>query len=193
MDIRTKEAVRYLGYGSTAVDEATLLMIQDSFRELDEISEPKSVYRIFTLGNPCEDELKICNLHIKSKDLQKNLRDCKQAVVFGATLGTAVDRRLRSLEVADIARAVVFQACAAAYLEEYCDALQDSIANELTEKGLFLKPRFSPGYGDFSIFHQKDVLEIIDAPKKIGLAMTESCMLVPTKSVTALIGICKRS
>ena len=34
MDTRTKEAVRYLGYGNHAVDNHTLDLIEDSFREL---------------------------------------------------------------------------------------------------------------------------------------------------------------
>ena len=53
----------------------------------------------------------------------------------------------------------------------------------------YLRPRFSPGYGDFSILYQKDVLRMLDAPKKIGLTMTDGYMLTPTKSVTAIIGI----
>lgn len=191
MDIRTKEAVRYLGYGKTAVDEKTLLMIQESFEELETISEPKSVYRIFELLSPDEQELQICNLRIKSKSLQKNLKSCEQVVLFGATIGTAVDRQIRTYEITDMARAVVMQACAAATLEEYCDELQEQIAQELAEENVYLRPRFSPGYGDFSILHQKEILNMLEAPKKIGLAMTEGYMLTPTKSVTALIGVSK--
>ena len=43
MDTRTKEAIRYLGYGKCAVDEKTLAMIQESFRELEEIARVKLV------------------------------------------------------------------------------------------------------------------------------------------------------
>lgn len=189
MDTRTKEAVRYLGYGKTAVDERTLQMIQESFAELERISEPKSVYRIFELSHPKEEELEICNLHIKSKSLYKNLKGCSKVVLFGATIGTVVDRQIRTCEITDMARAVVMQACAATVLEEYCDAIQEKIAQELAEEGLYLRPRFSPGYGDFSILHQKEILNMLEAPKKIGLTMTEGYMLTPTKSVTAFIGV----
>ena len=81
------------------------------------------------------------------------------------------------------------QACAAAMLEEYCDEMQDKIAQQLAEEKLYLRPRFSPGYGDFSILHQKEILDMLDAPKRIGLTMTDAYMLVPTKSVTAIIGV----
>ena len=64
------------------------------------------------------------------------------------------------------------------------------IAKEL-DAGLYLRPRFSPGYGDFSILHQKELLQMLEAPKKIGLTLTEGYMLTPTKSVTALLGMSK--
>ena len=88
-----------------------------------------------------------------------------------------------------MAKTVVLQACAAAYLEEYLDQLQEKIGEELRQQEKWLRPRFSPGYGDFDIHHQKDILQMLDTAKTIGLTMTDSYMLTPVKSVTALIGI----
>ena len=189
MDRRIKEAIRYLGY-KTTIDEKILSIIQESFQELDEISELKSTYRTFELSEK-DDELQIGNLQIKSKSLQKNLKRCTQVVLFGATMGIDVDRQIRTYELTDMVRAVVMQACAAAMLEEYCDEMQEKIARQLGEENLYLRPRFSPGYGDFSITHQKEILEMLDAPKRIGLTMTDAYMLAPTKSVTAVIGVSK--
>ena len=189
MDIRTKEAVRYLGYGKNAVDDKTLQEIQDSFRELERLADKKSIYRIFELSLKDENELKIGNVEIYSRNLQTNLKDCKQVVLFAATLGTEVDRLIRKAQIVDMAKAVVMQACAATLLEEYCDELQKKIAERMQEQGKYIRPRFSPGYGDFSIQHQRDVLAMLEASKRIGVTMTDSYMLTPTKSVTAVIGI----
>lgn len=189
MDIRTKEAIRYLGYGRNAVDEKTLQMIRESFCELEKLAEAKFIYRILELSILDDDKLTIGKLKIQSKNLHKNLQDCSGVVLFGATLGTVVDRQIRKYELLDMAHAVVFQACAAAYLEEYCDQIQEKLDEILEKDGRYLRPRFSPGYGDFSILHQEDVLKLLDAPKSIGLTMTDGYMLTPTKSVTAVIGI----
>lgn len=189
MNIRTREAVRYLGYGRHAVDEQTLLLIEDSFRELEKTANAKFVYRIFELSFPNENELVIGNMKIRSKSLYKNLKGCRQAVVFGATLGVGVDRLMRRCSVTDMAGAVVLQACAAALLEEFCDESQREIGYVLEKEGGYLRPRFSPGYGDFSIMYQREILEMTDAAKTIGLTMTDSFMLTPIKSVTAVIGI----
>ena len=61
MDMRTKEAVRYLGYGKCAVDEKTLQEISESFEELEQLADKKSIYRIFELSFPDEDRLLIGN------------------------------------------------------------------------------------------------------------------------------------
>lgn len=188
MDRQIKEAIRYLGYGKTTIDEKILSIIQESFQELEKISELKSIYRIFELTEK-EDALQIDNLQMKSQSLQKNLKWCTQVILLGATMGLAVDRRIRSYELTDMAKAVVMQACAAAMLEEYCDKVQNEIAMELSAEHLYLRPRFSPGYGDFSILHQQEILNMLDAPKRIGLTMTDAYMLAPTKSVTAIIGV----
>lgn len=188
-DARTKEAIRYLGYGRHAVDERTLALIADSFRELESCVRAKSVYRIFDCIHVQSDELQIGKMRIKSKSLGRNLKGCAGVVVFGATLGTGVDFLMKKYSLTEMTKAVILQACAAAFLEEYCDELQEKIARELRENGQWLRPRFSPGYGDFDVHHQKDIIRMLDTAKTIGLTMTESYMLTPTKSVTAVIGI----
>lgn len=182
MDKKTREAIRYLGYGTHAIDEQTSNMIRDSFTELEGIVDVKFIYRIFEIVRQEEDVFKIGGIKIESNNLEKNLTGCKQAALLAITLGPQVDYQLKRYEITNIAKAVVFQACAAALLEEYCDKVQGEIA-------IRTKPRFSPGYGDLSIEYQEALLQTLDATKRIGLSLTEARMLVPTKSVTAVIGI----
>ncbi len=189
MDIRTKEAIRYLGYGKHTVDEKTLQSIKESFDELTQIAEKKSISQIYDLCVKDENLFVIENIEITSRNLQTNLKDCKQVVLFAATLGTEVDRLIRKTQIVDMAKAVVMQACAATLLEEFCDELQKEVTEQLQQQGKYIRPRFSPGYGDFSISHQRDFISLLDTPKTIGLSMTDSYMLTPTKSVTAVIGI----
>lgn len=188
MNRKIREAVRYLGYGRHAIDEQTLALVESSIEELSSRVRERFIYRIFELSQEGE-LLKIGDWEIKSKSLSKNMKGCSQVAVFAATLGSMADQLIRRASVAEMAKAVVLQACAAALLEEYCDSCQDQIAQEMAEEGKYLRPRFSPGYGDFDIHHQEMLLKILQADKTIGLTMTKSFMLTPTKSVTALIGI----
>ena len=188
MDIRTREAVRYLGYGKHAIDERTSDLIQSSFDELGQVADVKFIYRIFEISELDTNELKIGTLKVRSEKLYRNLHGCHTVVVLCATLGMDVDLLMKRYAVTDMAKATVLQACAAALLEEHCDNIQKQIATNLAEEE-YLRPRFSPGYGDFSILHQKELLQMLDASKKIGLSMTDGYMLTPMKSITAVIGI----
>lgn len=191
MDSRVKEAVRYLGYGRHAVDEKTDALVRESFRELDRTIKGRLVYRIFELEVQGNGSVKIGELEIISENLAKNMRGCTRAVMLGATLGTEADRLLRRYSLTDMTKAVVFQACAAAALEEYLDNWQEDYRREAEKEGYYLRPRFSPGYGDFDISHQADFIRMLDSAKKIGLTMTDGYMLTPAKSVTAVIGMSK--
>lgn len=188
MDHLMREAVRYLGYGKHAVDDQTLGLIADSFGSLRTLSSRKSVYRIFDLEQEDGETVRFGSLTVKSKSLGKNLRGCDKIVLFGATLGIGVDQLLFRTSKTDMAKTVVLQACAAALLEEYCDECQDRIRQEMESEGRYLRPRFSPGYGDFPIECQRDLVRMLDCAKSIGLTLTESCMMAPSKSVTAVIG-----
>ena len=73
MDTRTKEAVRYLGYGNHAVDGQTLELIRDSFEELDRVADKRIIYRIFDVNVTENESLDIGKLHITSRNLSKRL------------------------------------------------------------------------------------------------------------------------
>ena len=189
MDGRTLEAVRYLGYGNHAIDDCTLELISSSFKELETAESRRIVYRIFDVSLEDADCVMIGTMKIKSRKLGINLEGCERAVLLGATLGTGVDLLLRRYALTDMARVVVLQACAAAMLEEYLDGWQEDLRMEQKKEGYYLRPRFSPGYGDFSVEHQKEFLRMLDASKRIGLSVTDGHMLTPSKSVTAVIGL----
>ena len=87
MDRKIKEAIRYLGYGSHAIDEKTLAMIESSFEELEKIVRMRFIYRIFELSHEEGNRLRIGQWEIESKSLSKNMKGCGQVVVFAATLG----------------------------------------------------------------------------------------------------------
>lgn len=191
MDARTREAVRYLGFGRNAADEQTEKLISEVFTELDRIARPKAVHRVFSCVQR-KEKIQIGTMQVHSKNLARNLQGCTQTVLMATTLGIEVDLAMRRYALTDMAKVVIFQACAAAMLEEFCDECQAKIADEMAPEYKGMRPRFSPGYGDFDIHHQEEILRMLDAHKKIGLSMTESCMLTPTKSVTALIGFAEK-
>ena len=90
-----------------------------------------------------------------------------------------------------MAKAAVGQAVCAVWLDDLCADYCASLLPRLGE-GEYLTPPFSPGYGDWSLGEQQRVLDLLQAPKRLGLTLTAGGMLVPEKSVTALVGISDR-
>lgn len=99
MDTRTKEAVRYLGYGSHAIDDDTLALIGSSFEELERTAGRRIIYRIFDVSFQGETGLKIGTMEVDSRNLRRNLDGCRNVIVLGATLGAGVLRNCRQFVI----------------------------------------------------------------------------------------------
>ncbi|MBQ9114651.1 MAG: Vitamin B12 dependent methionine synthase activation subunit [Clostridia bacterium] len=126
---------------------------------------------------------------IHSKDLAKNLADCHSVVVFGVTIGVEMDRLINRATILSPAKGILMHAVGVERIESLCDVFCQEIALSKRKCGMVTRPRFSPGYGDLDISIQKDIIDVLGASKSIGLALNESMLLSPSKSVTALIGI----
>lgn len=183
--VNQKEILRYLGYGTNDADEKTLKRIEILLEELKKELSPKVCYERFPIINDGEN---ICFGTVKTNSvaLKKNLDGCCEVVVFVATIGVGIDRVIGKYSRLSPLDAVICQAIGTALIEEWCDMFCENL-----EKEGFLRPRFSPGYGDFLIDNQKEIFKILDAPRKVGVTLTESLQMVPAKSVSAVVGISK--
>ena len=121
---------------------------------------------------------------IASKNLIKNLGDSKRAAVFAVTLGSETDRLLLKLGKIMPSEQFVTNAIASALAESACDE-----AEKLIFEGKEHTPRFSPGYGDLPLETQKPLLSFLDAEKTVGITLSSSLLMTPTKSITAIAGI----
>lgn len=182
------EIIRYLGYGSAAPDTEILALIETCVQEVEAAAEPKSVMRRFPV-EVYEDRVMAAGLTLYSKQLAKNLKDCREVVFFAATLGTGVDRLLHKYLKLQVSKAVVIQATAAAAMEAYCNQCQRALEAECAGEGLFVRPRYSPGYGDLSLTVQAEFLQVLQAQKTVGIVLTEGDIMLPEKSVTAIMGL----
>ena len=105
-------------------------------------------------------------------------------ILFAATLGAGADRCILKYGKTAPSRAMLADAVGSAMIEHWCDVLNA----ELTA-GKESKPRYSPGYGDVPLTIQKDILTLLDAQRKLGITLSDTCFMTPTKSVTAFIGL----
>ncbi len=181
-EINKKEVLRY--FGAKEWNKETEELFNDCVKESKGKLSYKTCYAKFLL-NDNNDVLSFADVEIKSGDLKKNLKGCREVIVFGATIGTGMDFLIGKYGKISPVKALMFQALGAERTESLCN----EFCRYLNFCGIGLRPRFSPGYGDFSLEHQKDIFRILDCPRKIGLTLNESLLMSPTKSVTAIAGI----
>ena len=181
LSINKKEVMRYLGVREE--NENTDALISQSEAELFKIATPKASY-VLTDITVDENTVDFGFMRANSQKLAKNLQECDQAYVFCATLGIAVDRLFERQSKISQAKAMVLSATASSLIESFCDYLNNELVKDKASR-----PRFSCGYGDFCLEHQADILRVLEADKRLGVCLTDSYMMVPVKTVTAIIGI----
>lgn len=181
------EALRYLGVKGGRVDAGTQSLLDECERELLEIARPQYVYRVFDISRePGGIAVQGARLVLTGESISTHLEGCDRAVLMCATVSGDVDRRLRRLEVEDMARMVVMDSLASVAVEQVCAAAEKEIADEV---GGYQTWRFGIGYGDLSLELQPAFLRALDAEKRVGVCATPSCLLTPRKSVTCIIGV----
>lgn len=189
MQTDRKEALRYLGLGKHEPDPETERLLEECIREAESAADFRHLIREYPLIMEDDGTINGGCFWVKSENLRKNLAGCDSVLVMAVTVGAQVDRLLARYGKLSVAKAVVMQAAAAAMVEAYCNELNAGWKKEYLEKGLYLRPRFSPGYGDFPLSAQKEILDGLEAGKRIGITLTEGYLMMPSKSVTAVIGV----
>ena len=186
------EVCRYLGYDASRhqLTDSVKTLISESIRQIQAASQPRYVISGLlpltekpaglTVGSGCI---------LQGQDIRVHLQHCTSAVFLGATLGVQVDNLIRRAEVMDMAKAVALDAAANVAIEQLCSEAEETVRTQLKAQGKYLTMRFSPGYGDFPIVTQHELLSILDAPRRIGLSVTPTHIMTPRKSVTAVMGV----
>lgn len=122
-----------------------------------------------------------------SRDLQRHLEGCTEIILFACTAGAEMDRRIARAKLLSPARGLLMHAIGAQQVEGGCDRLCRQLAELFPDRQLTV--RFSPGYGDLPLSLQREVIEALDCGRTIGVTLTDSLLMQPSKSVTAIIGM----
>ncbi|MBQ7291479.1 MAG: Vitamin B12 dependent methionine synthase activation subunit [Clostridia bacterium] len=181
-----KEILRYAGITGNAPELSAL--IDECIAE----AEREFTYKVCFARFKVERNNEMLDLGFtktKSVHLGKNLSGCESVLLFAATIGLGIDRLISRYSKISPTKALILQAVGAERIESLCEVFACDVQKGCAEAGYAAKPRFSPGYGDFSLEVQKDIFAVLDCPRKIGLSLNESLLMSPTKSVTAIIGI----
>lgn len=190
MYIDKKEVLRYLRYRGRDADPATGSIIDECINLCSDAAKPLFVYGYFDISRS-ESGIAVegTNILLTGKNIARHLDGCVRCAVMAATIGIDIDNLIRQTEQSDMAKAVILDTCASVCIESLCDEVSAKAADEQRKNGCVTTSRFSPGYGDLPLDLQSSILSALNAGKLIGLTLTRTDIMIPRKSVTAVIGI----
>ena len=185
--IPMREALHYMGWRGTPLEPQLLEQIQALMDQVQSEIQPRAALQRFKIEE--NGMLEGTWLIPQGDDVQRMLSGCHEAVLLAATLGAGSERMLLKAQARSSAQAVLLDAVLSAAIEAVCDAQEAALRRELAAQGLYLTDRFSPGYGDMPVAPTKDICAVLAAEKSIGLTVSQSGIMIPRKSVTAVMGV----
>ena len=185
--IPLREALHFLGWRGTPLEPELVAQLKEACdRAIGQI-QPRVTIRKFSIEQ--DGGFASCAFIPKGKDVRAMLEPCREGVLLAATLGAQSERLLLREQARGSAEAVMMDAVLSAAIEAVCDEQESVLRSALQKEGLYLTDRFSPGYGDMPIAQTREICAVLDTPRTIGLTVSSSGIMIPRKSVTAMMGI----
>lgn len=197
-DIRSverAEVLRYLGYAGQPLTSELDARVDEMVGRCLEVARPRGCVRVFDVAGRDEGEggpavrLSGTALELAGSSIDRHLEGAVAVAVLAVTAGMGVDAELRRLSLTDRVGQLLLDAAGTALVERAADAAEASVVARAAERGLFANGRFSPGYGDLPLATQPVLLATLDAQRLLGITLSSSLLMTPTKSVTAVIGL----
>ncbi len=192
LSINKDEVLRYLGYrkNKTQITNHISATIDELINESYTWLKPQGIFKTIPLTT--KDNKRIItshkNFYITAPDVVNLFLGSDYLTFLAVTLGESLDEKITCFfDQGEYTRATILDAIGSDGIEQLANKINHIVAQEAAQKGYQLTQRFSPGYGQWDITAQKDLLDLLDI-QRIGISMTEHYMLNPQKSITAVIG-----
>lgn len=186
--VAEKDALRYLGHKGQPLGEDLAVAFQNAVTKVSAL-QATGVAKQFPVScvNPEGVWLAETSLVLPGSHIARHVGTAQAVLLLAVTLGFACERLLRQAACVNAVQGLMADACASSMVENAAEVFSDTLAYEVASQGFTCGKRFSPGYGDFPLSVQPAFLEALGATKTLGIQVTPGDLMVPTKSITAVI------
>lgn len=191
--IRLSEVLRYLGHTGQSIDPELQERLATTVRRCETELEPRFLWEAFDLepappsGAP--RRLAGAALALEGAAMEHYLEGAEKVALLACTLGARSEQALRVLGATDPLGQLMYDAACTDLVEVAADEAQAQVEAYAANLGMRCGMRYSPGYGDFDLEVQGRLLEVLQAPKRLGVTATADHLLIPSKSVTAVVAL----
>lgn len=187
-DLNFHEGLRYLGYGNNLPEENIEKIIKVCEKEILQTAEPCFVYKVFDWKETDEGiHILGTTLTLKGNSIKEHIRGCEKIILMCVTLSSKIDMLIRKSELSDMTKTVILDAFSSVAVEQACEKAEAIIKKNF--KNEYFTYRYGLGYGDLPLSHEPLFLDILNAQKRIGVTVSPSLIMMPRKTVSAIIGI----
>lgn len=150
------------------------------YKELLAVARPRYVVESVDLS-ALDGAVSVGGCVFYSNALEKFVTGSDSCTLLVATLGMGVDRLVMKRAHTSASDSFIIDALADAMIEALCDRAEKDVFDDVGAR------RFSPGYADLELSAGRDILKLTDAERKLGIKLTESGLMIPKKSVNAIM------
>lgn len=174
--------IRAMGYTEAAPPNLEE-RITEAINNAMPLIKPAGTY--ITLGiESAADSVATRDITIQSRDVAALLKPCSRLSLFLVTIGPLLEQRAQESDALDL---LVLDKLGSVAVEEAANRANQIISDEAGAKGFKTTKRYSVGYGDWDIGQQGELLGLLNG-SKLGVTVTESSIMLPQKSITAVLG-----
>lgn len=180
-----EEIIRYMGAGTLCTESFEYLelrqKIQDEIGSIKEIAIPRYKYIQVDIIKEIAQPMKF---KLIGKDILRFLHGANKIYIMVVTIGQEFEAYAKKQKVVNNSlNNLIIDAIGTQIVEECADIVEELIRKEGNAS---ISSRYSPGYGDFPLDAQKDILNMVQA-NCIGVYCNEASMMFPQKTVTAIV------
>lgn len=166
------------------------------FERLDELLNEtaplvrgRGVFKISSVVSRSPQQIGVASGAVFDGHVVRHLRDVLHVATFIVTIGSALERLARRwLKAGRVMEGTIVDAIASETAEAAADRLQLHVQEWAHAHDLEITPRFSPGYCGLHVQQQIPLFDSLPA-RRINVRLKPSCLMLPMKSVSGLIGV----
>lgn len=121
------------------------------------------------------------------KKIASLINECDYVSLLLTTIGSALPDRATEIQKGEPTDAYYLEHVGGWMADYLADRVDERIERECAKHGYKRTMRYSPGYGDWTLEAQPDLLRLVEA-EKVGVTLTDTLIMIPRKSVSAAIG-----
>ena len=176
--MKRREAWAFLGHRGQPVDDRLAARLEEAAALCERELAPRGIFRVFPV-RPGAGGVVVAgtSLVLPGESIARHLRGCEYAALMAVTLGPSSEMVLRREAAVSATGGMLADACASSLVEQAAGVLNE-----------FVDEAAAQPINRLPLSVQGPFLEALDGGRALGIALTAANMLVPSKSITAIVG-----